>query len=400
MRLMAFYFRYKQFKILQSIILALSAFCLIAFSAGQAKGADEAEVAGLLRQCATELRAVRADVADFPTPPDCEKAAKNFVVDTADGQKKLDFTWIADDIDTIRETFKNNCIPCKRTMRAAPKKKKTRKDDKKQVEGPVEDDEAACAACDDPLADFTTAGDARNRLADNIEYAASSHERPLADGDLGAFRDRAKKILSDEKYKYKEDEKKAGDEKESIIVKKLREWFRGKEPQGKNPNKNEGTDAGTAPALPLEALQAALVVAGLFLLALIVALLFIRFRRLLKEDGPDDAEAGGVAAEKASTPAQHTSEAEALRGRGEYRLAMRSLFLAFLRSLEQKGLVVFIRNKTNREYLNELKKKKPVGPSVEKLNVMFEQTWYGMKDCDENDYVEFREVYESSKKEV
>ena len=90
------------------------------------------------------------------------------------------------------------------------------------------------------------------------------------------------------------------------------------------------------------------------------------------------------------------SEAEALCARGEYRAAIRSLFLAFLRKLEQKGLVIFIKNKTNREYLSELRNSNKLNPYMENFTLQYEEAWYGMKECARGDFDRAREAYERS----
>jgi hypothetical protein len=96
------------------------------------------------------------------------------------------------------------------------------------------------------------------------------------------------------------------------------------------------------------------------------------------------------------TAGELMSEAEALCERGEYRAAIRALFLAFLRKLEQKGFVIYIKNKTNREYMNELRNGNRLNPHIEDFTLQYEEAWYGMKECVKEDFDKARAAYGKS----
>ncbi len=77
--------------------------------------------------------------------------------------------------------------------------------------------------------------------------------------------------------------------------------------------------------------------------------------------------------------------AEDLARRGEYRLALRALFLAGLARLDTLGLVRLARGKTNRDYLAELARRggdRPQAPDAFRRCIrLFEGVWYGTREA-------------------
>ncbi|MBI5091027.1 MAG: DUF4129 domain-containing protein [Candidatus Hydrogenedentes bacterium] len=77
--------------------------------------------------------------------------------------------------------------------------------------------------------------------------------------------------------------------------------------------------------------------------------------------------------------------ARELAGRGEYRLALRAVFLASLAQLAQKELVRVAKFKSNRDYQRELSRRAHAAPEL--VNVFsalidqFEQVWYGTREA-------------------
>jgi hypothetical protein len=84
-------------------------------------------------------------------------------------------------------------------------------------------------------------------------------------------------------------------------------------------------------------------------------------------------------------------EAETLARRHSYRLAIRTLYLAALLRLDERGILSFERTLTNREVLREAGASGSVqlvdrlAPLVER----FDRHWYGAVSCTEDDYREF-----------
>jgi len=85
--------------------------------------------------------------------------------------------------------------------------------------------------------------------------------------------------------------------------------------------------------------------------------------------------------------------AAVLAENGEFRDAVRYLYLSLLLFLDNRQLISFRLSKTNREYLSELRKSSRDMERFAGLVQIFERKWYGMEDCTESDYLEFRATY-------
>lgn len=62
---------------------------------------------------------------------------------------------------------------------------------------------------------------------------------------------------------------------------------------------------------------------------------------------------------------------------GNFRLALRLYFLGLLKELNQQGVIVWKKDKTNHDYLSELSGKDFYYDEVRKLTLAYEQVWYG-----------------------
>jgi hypothetical protein len=62
---------------------------------------------------------------------------------------------------------------------------------------------------------------------------------------------------------------------------------------------------------------------------------------------------------------------------GNYRLAIRICFLGLLKKLDEDGLILWKKNKTNRDYLTELFIKSRYFDEVKHLTLAYEEVWYG-----------------------
>jgi Domain of unknown function (DUF4129) len=77
--------------------------------------------------------------------------------------------------------------------------------------------------------------------------------------------------------------------------------------------------------------------------------------------------------------------AEDFRRRGEWRLALRAMYLRLLVLLHERGAIHYERQKTNGEYAQALRDG-PAGPSFADLTTAFDRAWYGNKPLEEADY--------------
>jgi len=93
--------------------------------------------------------------------------------------------------------------------------------------------------------------------------------------------------------------------------------------------------------------------------------------------------------------------AENFLGAGDFRSALRALYLANLAWLGQRQLIAIHSGKTNHEYETELRRKARAladVPALFAVNVaVFERAWYGMHDVSGDDAGEFRERLERMK---
>lgn len=83
----------------------------------------------------------------------------------------------------------------------------------------------------------------------------------------------------------------------------------------------------------------------------------------------------------------------------DYRMATRYLFLMVLKDLNEKELISWSPEKTNRDYENELRKTK-AGPDFSKLNRVFTYTWYGNFPVTETSYNSLSKSFESFRKDL
>ncbi len=128
-------------------------------------------------------------------------------------------------------------------------------------------------------------------------------------------------------------------------------------------------------------------VTGFFLL------LFFVVSRLSRAFSPERALGREDAAEAGSMDYNIYRETAAKYAEtGEFREAVRYLYLSLLLFLDGQQLIRYRTSKTNRDYLGELKKSGEPERFAGVVN-FFERKWYGMENCTDSDYREFRAMY-------
>lgn len=85
--------------------------------------------------------------------------------------------------------------------------------------------------------------------------------------------------------------------------------------------------------------------------------------------------------------------------KNEYNLATRYLFLKTLKNLSDKGAVSFASEKTNKDYLNEMRQHK-YAEEFEKLTRDYEYVWYGKFSIDKKQYQKLKEDFSFFNKKV
>ena len=101
----------------------------------------------------------------------------------------------------------------------------------------------------------------------------------------------------------------------------------------------------------------------------------------------------GERLEPEATATDLLSEAEALAGRGDLRAAIRKAYIALLVELGDRKLISLAHHKTNRDYLNSLRRVPQLHSRMRGLTDSFERHWYGFTSATPNDWQDFRAGY-------
>jgi hypothetical protein len=101
--------------------------------------------------------------------------------------------------------------------------------------------------------------------------------------------------------------------------------------------------------------------------------------------------AAEAAGEENLTAAAALKRAEALSGEGDYRAAVRYLYLSALLLLEEHGLLRYDRSLTNREYLRSVAGRPELEAALRRVVEVFEHVWYGYEPLAEPAYLEYKE---------
>ena len=98
-----------------------------------------------------------------------------------------------------------------------------------------------------------------------------------------------------------------------------------------------------------------------------------------------------VAAEENLTASTALKRAESLARGGDYRAAVRYLYLSSLLLLEENGLLRYDRSLTNREYLRSVAALPELAAALRRVVETFERVWYGYQPLDEAAYCQYAE---------
>jgi hypothetical protein len=89
------------------------------------------------------------------------------------------------------------------------------------------------------------------------------------------------------------------------------------------------------------------------------------------------------------TSAAALKQAQALSAGGDYRTAVRYLYLSSLLLLEERGLLRYDRSLTNREYLRSVAHKPVLATIFRDVIEVFDRVWYGYRPLDEATYNQY-----------
>lgn len=139
-----------------------------------------------------------------------------------------------------------------------------------------------------------------------------------------------------------------------------------------------------------------------WLLALIVVYVFLRhllggFRRDKQVLVPAQPSLSARSTALQTNPAALREEAMKLAQQGEYRSAVRYLYLSMLYELQERGLLQLNAPSTNSEYLQRLRPVVALYPTILYLTRRFEQFWYGEISPSDLDFQEFVAHYQTAR---
>jgi hypothetical protein len=201
--------------------------------------------------------------------------------------------------------------------------------------------------------------------------------------DADAERGRLNRILRDPEFNKRAEEGNALQR----LLKDIADWFADHMPRG--PRLAPGTN-------PVFSQIAQIVVLALCLavVAYVARLLWLRRKREVKtlklKRGPRVVL--GERLEADQTSADLLADAETLARAGDLRGAIRKAYIALLCELGDRQVIRLSRHKTNRDYLNAVRKSAPPRLYTEMLPLTFdfELHWYGLQDATDTDWANFR----------
>src|SRR5207247_663212 len=92
----------------------------------------------------------------------------------------------------------------------------------------------------------------------------------------------------------------------------------------------------------------------------------------------------------ARTPAEAYDNAQRFINAGDYRSAVRQLYLATLLMLDQRGRLKFDPTLTNREYLRQAAKDPRTTTALQPIVETFDRTWYGFEPISTQEFEAYR----------
>ena len=135
-----------------------------------------------------------------------------------------------------------------------------------------------------------------------------------------------------------------------------------------------------------------LMIGAAILLLLVLFYISRNLSRSLVQDAQLAAEGGE--AEGVLTSKGAIQRAQTLSTQGDYRNAIRYLYLSSLLVLDEQGLLRYDRSRTNREYLRSISSHPELANPLQDVIEVFDRVWYGFESVDEQTYQAYREHVE------
>ncbi len=126
--------------------------------------------------------------------------------------------------------------------------------------------------------------------------------------------------------------------------------------------------------------------------------LTMRFRRGKKKEGKRTILGEEI---EEDVTAKDLAEAASVAARiGDFRTAIRKLYLSFLYELADRQLIELEANATNRDYLNKVSRFAPLLAPMRFMTERFDYVWYGMFPTSPEDYLAYQRSYEEALRSV
>ena len=155
--------------------------------------------------------------------------------------------------------------------------------------------------------------------------------------------------------------------------------------------------AGDGDVGDLRILNATLLGVGILALIAVVGFFAQQIRHHLISDAPEETPQSSE--DVPFTARAALDQAEQFEVHHNFREALRSLYLAALLHLQERGLVSYDKSLTNREHLRELKAHPNLQNVLRPVVHTFDDVWYGHKPCNAGTMTEYRgflqKVYEA-----
>jgi hypothetical protein len=129
--------------------------------------------------------------------------------------------------------------------------------------------------------------------------------------------------------------------------------------------------------VPLMIGAALLLILSLFYISRNLSRSLVREAEIAAQGGEDDSMLTSKGA---------LQRAQTLSNQGDYRNAIRYLYLSSLLVLDERGLMRYDRSRTNREYLRSVSSKPELENPLHSVIDVFDRVWYGFESVDEQTY--------------
>ena len=192
----------------------------------------------------------------------------------------------------------------------------------------------------------------------------------------------------------REEYQKPVEEQENFIQKAYREfmeWLKNKFPRPNIPEGAASSFQSLSFILQLALYAVVLAIIG-FLIYRFLPFFAGRFRNKERRKKRDRVILGEKLAANESAQSLF-SEAEQLAREGNMRQAIRKGYIALLCDLSDRKIIGLAQNKTNRDYLRDVRKRDELFQNMRGLTNNYERHWYGFDEADERDWEEFRQGY-------